>query len=729
MPAGIRSVERLAIGVACVLAVATAPAVAAPVRSAHSGWTWGSPRPQGQDLAAIAFAGQTGYAAGAFGTLLKTADGGRSWSALATGLSEPLATVRALTADSVVVGGVCALRRSDDGGRTFRRLPWTASDESCFGGIQAVDFPTSATGVLLLGNGTVLRSTDSGRTWSRRTSVPGTPAATTDSPVPPTDMDFTSETIGVATTAGGGIYRTTDGGSTWTAVVAEPWSITSVTFPTGDVGYASGTASAVLRTVDAGRTWSEQGLPADVGGLARIACASPDVCAGVTAAGDRLARTTNGGRAWDSVAPSSFALHAVGLPSATQVTAVGASGDTVVSADAGASFTDIDAGLEGAFTGVRAVSAGFGVAFGRFGALARTTDGGETWVEQDAATANDITDASFVDANRGFVLDRSGQVLRTDNAGESYEILNTGTTQRPEAVRALSAARVLLIGPAGVRRSVDGGRTFTANTQKVVRDAPLFDGDRAGTTVVAFGPRALLASTDGGARFRTVRLPSRATRIDDFDLVDGRTAFLLDAQGTLFRTDDVGRHWRPLPGLGSEVAYAVHFADRRHGWAAVTEFGAASAGWVMRTDDGGRTWTPQLVADARLARDGLTMSGPNAGLALASDGSLFATRVAGRLGAASKLGISSPTRRVRRAGDAVKINGRLSPARGGEHVVVSVLERGGTHWRFEDAVVASDGRFTVVVRIRRGASIVAQWAGNDRSAGAGTRALGIGAPR
>jgi photosystem II stability/assembly factor-like uncharacterized protein len=235
----------------------------------------------------------------------------------------------------------------------------------------------------------------------------------------------------------------------------------------------------------------------------------------------------------------------------------------------------------------------------------------------------------------------------------------------------------------------------------------------------------LLASRDGGARFRVVRRPSKFTRVDVVDLVDARTAYLLDAQGTLWRTGDLGRHWRALPGLGSEVGYAMRFADKRHGWVAVTEFGDDRGGWVMRTDDGGRTWQPQLISDQRLARDGLSMSGVSAGLALSSDGSLFATRVAGRLGGASKLRISSRTHRIRRPGDAVKISGRLTPARGGEHVVVSVLERGSTHWRFEDAVVASDGRFTVVVRIRRGAQIVAQWAGNDRSAGAGTAALRI----
>src|SRR5688572_13901451 len=115
MPAS-RSRPLLAVLLVLGFAAGTGDAAAA-VRTAHSGWTWGSPRPQGEDLNAVAFAGQTGYAAGAFGTLLKTTDGGRSWTALATGLRGALSNVRVLGPDTVIVAGVCALRRSDDGGR------------------------------------------------------------------------------------------------------------------------------------------------------------------------------------------------------------------------------------------------------------------------------------------------------------------------------------------------------------------------------------------------------------------------------------------------------------------------------------------------------------------------------------------------------------------------------------------------------------------------------------
>jgi hypothetical protein len=53
----------------------------------HSGWFWGSPQPQGNDLNGIDFAGGRGYASGALGTLLRTDDAGQTWTGIASGLT------------------------------------------------------------------------------------------------------------------------------------------------------------------------------------------------------------------------------------------------------------------------------------------------------------------------------------------------------------------------------------------------------------------------------------------------------------------------------------------------------------------------------------------------------------------------------------------------------------------------------------------------------------------
>jgi len=719
---------RFAVPFALVAALALPAAASASVRTTHSGWAWGDPTPQGQSLNAVEFAGQTGYATGDFGTLLKTTDGGRTWKGLATGLSEYLDVVRMIGSKTVIVGGTCALRRSDDGGTTFRRLPWTASDELCTGGIRAFDFPSSNVGVLILRDGNVLRSADGGRTWSRRTAIPGTAATSAASRVEPSDVDFVSDTAGFVTTSGGDIFRTADAGNTWKPVVAEPWSLRTITFPTAQTGYAAGDAPAVLKTTDGGATWSEIPLPADAGALARVRCADATTCVGVTTGGDRLVRTTDGGGDWESLAPSSLVLTSVGMPSATQAVGVGQNGTTVISGDAGNTFSPVGSALTGQFDGLRALDGKVAYAYGPFGSLARTTDGGRTWTENDAATSNTITGISFLSAKVGFVLDSTGQLLRTDNGGDSYAILNTGTAQVPEAVRALDAKRVLLVGPAGVRRSDDGGRTFRPNVQKAVRSAPLFDVERAGSTVLAYGPKNLLLSHDGGRHFAAMARPGSGrnrVRVDVVSLVGAKTALLLSAAGPLYRTDDAGRHWHELAGLGTEVGYAVRFSDASHGWVAVSEFGSARNAWVLRTSDGGRTWQPQLIAESAISSQGLAAVGPLGGYALSRDDQLFATTSGGAAGRVSTLSLTSPTRRVRRAGNAVRLSGRLSSAAGGEHVVVSFREQGSVRWRFQDVVVASNGTFTAVARIRHTAQFVAQWAGDATQRGAGSKVLTV----
>src|SRR5437773_1825152 len=63
----------------------------AAVRVAQSGWSWGSPTPQGNTLGSIDFVQGRGYAAGAAGTVLRSDDQGANWTGLATGTSADLA--------------------------------------------------------------------------------------------------------------------------------------------------------------------------------------------------------------------------------------------------------------------------------------------------------------------------------------------------------------------------------------------------------------------------------------------------------------------------------------------------------------------------------------------------------------------------------------------------------------------------------------------------------------
>jgi len=128
------------LGAACAVAALAAPAGAA-VQVSQSGWFWGNPGPQGNTLRALDFLSGRGYAIGDAGTALRTDDGGATWAGLATGTSADLDRLQVVTPDTLVVqgGDGCVLRRSDDGGRTFRRI-YVLAERDCPNRVQAASF-------------------------------------------------------------------------------------------------------------------------------------------------------------------------------------------------------------------------------------------------------------------------------------------------------------------------------------------------------------------------------------------------------------------------------------------------------------------------------------------------------------------------------------------------------------------------------------------------------------
>ena len=75
----VRPARRYFVLSAIALALTFAGTTSASVRVPLSGWNWGNPTPQGNDLRAIDFTGARGYAVGNAGTALRTDDGGETW--------------------------------------------------------------------------------------------------------------------------------------------------------------------------------------------------------------------------------------------------------------------------------------------------------------------------------------------------------------------------------------------------------------------------------------------------------------------------------------------------------------------------------------------------------------------------------------------------------------------------------------------------------------------------
>jgi photosystem II stability/assembly factor-like uncharacterized protein len=593
-----------------------------------------------------------------------------------------------------------------------------------------MSFPSSNVGFFLLHDGTLLSTSDGGQSFSRKTAIPNSAAKGGNET--PMDIFFTSATNGVAVSrangAPGGIYHTVDGGNTWTQAPSAAGAFRSVWFADANTGYAVGDGSLLLTTTDGGASWNPRPLAgAAPANFTSIRCAGV-ICLLSVDNGSHIVRTTDAGFTASDVSLSNQQIFAADFSSPTQAVAAGQAGATVVSGDAGVTFSPIPASggrIAGPFLRLRAASVGEAFATGTNGTLARTTDGGQTWTGLGVPTTGDVIDVSFPTGSTGYALDSLGTLLKSTNGGSSWSLLNTGTPAQPASVVSLDQNRVLLIGPRGVRRSADGGNTFSA-ARGAIRRAALQRADVARGAAFAYGRRVLYVSTNGGAAWSKLKLPTRAG-LQTVDFVTGKRGFMLDGRGKVWTTANRGKHWTQLIATGTLSGYDMAFTAPGRGYLTVNSFGIQRGGFLLKTSDGGQSWHPQLVSEHALRRGGIATTAGLTDFAMDTAGGLFSTTTGGDQGAASVLKLSGPKKGVKR-GKTIRVAGKLSPASGGEQVVVSA--RASKHgWVHKVVQVASNGTFTTVWKVSRFTIFVAQWAGDADHQGAGSKVLQVNVRR
>ena len=699
-----------------VAATVVALATAAPVRTSQSGWYWGSPLPQGNALRAIDFAGGRGFAVGEFGTILRTDDGGSSWSGIRTGLTDDLTKLEVLDADTFLAGGGCTLLRSDDGGQSLRRLRFNPS-ATCGSPLAAMHFANKDVGYLVRADGSVLRTDDGGQRFTSRAGIPASSGG------PPNDVWFTSPDTGVVGTGAdslGRIYRTTDGGASWNEAHTSQ-AIRSIYFVSSTVGYAVG-RNTILKTENGGAIWVPQGSPAV--DWKSVRCADEQHCI-VVGVGGGLFYTEDG---FDTepkaaglepacegcpVIQITVGADAAAFQSATRVVSVGGLEDMGFSNNAGKTYTFFGRGLANTYSRLRLTSPSTVFAPGAVGSVAVTTDSGASWSRLGVPTTNDITDVSFPNAGLGYAVDGEGAVFRTDNGGGSWAILGDSGVV-PRAMTASSDGNtVLLFGPTGIRRSANGGANFDPVESPVVENARLDDVDRTGDNAIfASGKRALVFSTNEGQTWRALRRPGRSA-IEDVDFVDRKTGYVLDAAGRLWRTGNRGGSWSQLIGVGQAGVYDIAFANPQNGYLALSSFGGQPGGWVLHTSDGGASWRPQLISKTAIPNGpgSLAAAPGDAAYALVGSNEMKATSTGGDAGTPSTLTLSTRTPRLARKAK-VRIDGKLTPSAPGSRVEVIMRDGASGKLRRQIATVRSDGTFATSWTVKRTSTFVAQWAGD-----------------
>ena len=645
----------VAATVTCGLA-ATAGAAAgtagAVVQNSQSGWAWGNPQPQGNTIRAMDFAPGRTFAVGDSGTGLRSDDGGRTWVGMSTGTSAGLSRVQALTPDIVIVlgGDGCVLRRSDDGGRTFRKL-YILAEADCPDRVQIAHFVDPQTGYLVLRDGTVLKTTDGGQTFGRtQTAVPETRQR--GGGATPSDAIFTGPDTGVVFLENDPRgFRTTDGGTSWQRVEADPGNVRRIERVDDTTIYAIG-PDTLLRSTDQGVTWRKRpGVAFE--DLTSIKCASPSLCLMTVARGDYLLRTEDAGETAPQRINTTQGVFAAGFATADprgRRRAGRRDGDLRRRGPhvrAGrrrhrrlvpvrpASRPDARRGLRPrraeATSPARPTAARPG---GSSGSRRRPTS--RTSASRRPTRATSSTSAAACSARPTAArAGRRSTPARAAARPSSPSNRTSSSWQGPG-----SAAQV-------------GNLQFEQVRSRVLRGG-MTSLDRAGGSVVAFGASSAAVSRDDGASWTKLRLPTRQVGkrrevipVLDLDFIDSLHGFVLDVAGRVWWTPNAGRVWAERAATGTPLVRSLAMTDALTGLATVNApFGNVFGDYVLRTTDGGVTWRPQRISSGSFpAAQSVVAADATRAYAVTSTPavdentfrSLFATSTGGDAGSATSL--------------------------------------------------------------------------------------------
>ena len=230
----------------------------------------------------------TGYAVGEGGTIIKTTDGGFFWRPLKSGTEQTLRSICFVDyAHGFAVGDSGTILKTADAGASWQ--PFVSGFTKY---LYAIHFADRDNGYIVGASDLVLKTTNGGRFWYSIPSI-------TDLAPSFNSLHFTDADTGFAVGDGSAIFRTTDGGITWLQLTDFMMQhLFSITFTDAGNGYAVGDWGILFKSTDGGSTWKKEQINT-TRDLHTIFFT--DHKTGYTAGGDVLFKTIDGGDSWNAL--------------------------------------------------------------------------------------------------------------------------------------------------------------------------------------------------------------------------------------------------------------------------------------------------------------------------------------------------------------------------------------------------------------------------------------------
>lgn len=471
----------------------------------------------------------------------------------------------------VAVGDARTVLRSTDSGATWSIVSenaWTNSR------LRAVSFNGSGAGVAVGEFGTTKRSIDGGLHW---VVVQNTGNNRTLSGVA-----HASATHVIAVGGQGTVLRSTDNGATWTAAVSDAAAtdLSDVVFSADGIGLAVGSNGTILRSINGGANWGV----VRTGGLslAAVAFASAEVAIAAGEGGTML-RSTDAGKTWVPVTSATpFWIASVHFGNESAGAATTSQGSIVHTTDGGATWTQASPVLSHSYGTVRFGSPTMAVAVGVHGMIRRSVDGGATWTSVTTGPTAGMAGVAFASAQIGVAVGHFGTMMRTTDAGASWTELPAAPEQL-HGVGFADASVGVAVGYNGtVLRTTDAGATWNPVASGTTKWLSAVSFPSPGIGVIATD-NGLLRSVDAGASWTPAAGGQHSLTAVAFG--SPLVGVAVGGSGVIVRTVDGGQNWATVASGVTDALLSVSFASP------TTVVAVGSEGSYLRSTDGGLTWT------------------------------------------------------------------------------------------------------------------------------------------
>ncbi len=541
-------------------------------------WSWQNPTPTGNGLTDIhVFNSSTAIVVGAVGTVLKTTNGGTSWTSQTSGITSDLNSVHFVDAyTGWAVGRYGRILKTTDGGTN-----WTSLSSGTSSDMKSVYFTDSNTGWMVGLYGTIIKTTDGGTDWSYQMSLTSNHL---------NSVYFQNSNTGFVVGDYGTFKKTTNGGETWSTVsMGTTSNLNTINFPDVNTGWVVGADGTIKKTTDRGASWVSQTSPNPTN---LFSVHFTDINTGwVTALGGYILKTTNGGTNWtsDQFGSQNY-LMSINFADSNTGWVVGGNGTILKTTNGGAGW-GLQAGgsvISGNINSVHFTDTSTGWAVGTGGSIIKTTNGGTNWTAQTSPSQDELLSVHFANSNLGWAVGWSGTIIKTTDGGTNWTPRASGGNTYPfYSVHFVNSNTGWAVGSFGViEKTTDGGENWFSQTSGISNqlNSVCFVDSNTGWAVGWSGK--IIKTTDGGTNWVSQN-SNFVVDLQSVHFVNSNIGWAVGKWGIILNTTNGGIFWTDQQSVTGNDLLSVRFVDAYTGWV------VGASGSIIKTTNGGINWTLQ----------------------------------------------------------------------------------------------------------------------------------------